>query len=253
MWNTKRVACIIPARLQSSRFPRKILAPLKGKPLIQWVWSAAKKVACFDEVVFAVDAEETAEVIKGFGGKSYMTSPDCPVGTDRLAELQKRGLVKADVWVNWQADGPFINERTIHDLLQSCDKDGADVWTLKKRLFSEEDILSPDVSKVVCDAGGKAMYFSRSTIPFYRKVPQGKEKIYYKHVGLYAYSDAGLKKISSLPPCDLEVIEQLEQLRFLYQGLHVQVHETEYETIEVDTPEHMVRAEQFMDQKKIYG
>lgn len=253
MWKTKKVACVIPARLQSSRFPRKILAPLKGKPLIEWVWMAAKKVACFDEVVFAIDAEETSSVIKSFGGKYYMTCPDHPVGTDRLAELQKNGLIKADVWVNWQADGPFINESTIHDLLQSCDKDSADVWTLKKRIFSEEDILSPDVSKVVCDEKGRAMYFSRSTLPFYRKVPQGKQKIYYKHVGLYAYSDVGLKKISALAPCDLEVIEQLEQLRFLYHGLHVQVHETQYETLEVDLPEHLARAESVMDQKKIYG
>jgi len=253
MWKDKKVACVIPARLQSSRFPRKILTLLKGKPLIEWVWLAAKKVSLFDEVVFAIDAEETAQVIESFGGKYHMTSIDHPVGTDRLAELQKRGVIKADVWVNWQADGPFINESTIHDLLQSCDRDGADVWTLKKRIFSEEDILSPDVPKVVCDAKGKALYFSRSTLPFYRKVPNGKEKIYYKHVGLYAYSDAGLKKISTLSPCDLEVIEQLEQLRFLYNGLDVQVHETQYETLEVDLPEHLAKAESVMDQKKIYG
>ena len=249
MWNEKKVACVIPARLQSSRFPRKILAPLKGKPLIEWVWMAAKKVACFDEVVFAVDAEETAEVIKGFGGKSFMTSVDCPVGTDRLVELQTRGLIKADVWVNWQADGPFINEKTIQDLLQTCDKDGADVWTLKKRIFTEEEISSPDVSKVVCDDKGRAMYFSRATLPFYRKIPDGKEKIYFKHVGLYAYSELGLKKISTLSPCDLEVIENLEQLRFLYHGLYVQVHETQYETLEVDLPEHMIRAERMMGLK----
>jgi len=249
MWNTKTVACVIPARLQSSRFPRKILALLKGKPLIEWVWVAAKKVKCFDEVVFAVDSEETAEVIKRFGGKFFMTSIDCPVGTDRLAELQKNGLVKADIWVNWQADGPFINEKTIHDLLRTCDKDGADVWTLKRQIYTEEEIGSPDVSKVVCDQKGRAMYFSRATLPYYRKVPDGKEKIYFKHVGLYAYSDNGLKKISALSPCDLEVIENLEQLRFLYHGLYVQVHETQYETLEVDLPEHLIRAERLMELK----
>ncbi|MBM3207729.1 MAG: 3-deoxy-manno-octulosonate cytidylyltransferase [Chlamydiae bacterium] len=243
MWNDKKIACVIPARLQSTRFPRKILEPLKGKPLIEWVWSAASKVSYFDELVFAIDSEETARVIEGFGGRYYMTSLDCPVGTDRLVELQKRSLVSADVWVNWQADGPFITEKTIENLLQSCDKDNADVWTLKKRLHKEEDIISPDVSKVVCDANGKALYFSRATLPFYRKVPEGKEKIYYKHVGLYAYSDNGLKKISTLQPCDLEVIEQLEQLRFLYNGMHVQVHETQYETFEIDLPEHVKRAE----------
>ena len=242
MWNEKKIACVIPARLQSSRFPRKILALLAGKSLIEWVWNAAKKIECFDEVVFAIDSEETAKVIEGFGGRYYMTSIDCPVGTDRLVELQQRGLVQADVWVNWQADGPFITEETIRDLLQTCDEDNVDVWTLKKQIFSEEDILSPDVSKVVCDKNGKALYFSRSTIPFYRKTPEGKEKVYYKHVGLYAYSNLGLKKISMLPPCDLEVIEQLEQLRFLFNGLTVQVHETQYQTLEIDLPEHLERA-----------
>lgn len=250
MWNKLKVACIIPARLASTRFPRKILTPIQGKPLIQWVYEAAKKVKYFDDLCFAIDSEETAKVIEGFGGKYFMTSLHCPVGTDRLVELKEKKLIEADVWVNWQADGPFINEKTIEELLQSCDKDGADVWTLKKRIYSEEDILSPDVSKVVCDKNGRALYFSRSTIPFYRKVIEGKEKIYFKHVGIYAYSDKGLGMIGSLPPCDLEVIEQLEQLRFLFNGLLVQVHETEYETIEVDLPEHIIKAEAMLKEKK---
>jgi 3-deoxy-manno-octulosonate cytidylyltransferase (CMP-KDO synthetase) len=240
---------VIPARLQSSRFPRKILTNLSGKPLIEWVWAAAKKVDIFDEVVFAIDANETADVINGFGGKYIMTSSSCLSGTDRLVELQKRGEVKADVWVNWQADGPFICRDAIFDLLQSCDRDLADVWTLKKQIIADEDVLSPDVSKVVCDIRGRAMYFSRSSIPFYRRTVPGKEKIYFKHVGLYAYSDAGLKKISKLPSCDLEVIEQLEQLRFIYNGLWVQVHETQHETLEIDLPEHLAKAEEVMVRK----
>ena len=250
MYNGKKVACIIPARLQSTRFPRKILAPLQGKPLLQWVWEAAKAVSLFDDVVIALDAEETAEVVRGFGGKYFMTSKECPVGTDRLCELQKKGLVSADVWVNWQADGPFITEETIKDLLQSCGSDAADVWTLKKRVYKEEDIASNELPKVVSDAFGYAMYFSRSTIPFYRKLPEGKEKVVYKHVGLYAYSDGGLKKISSLSPCDLEVFEQLEQLRFLYNGLKVRVHETSYETLEVDLPSHLAKAEEVMRERR---
>ena len=243
MWKGKKVVCVIPARLQSSRFPKKILSLLQGRSLIEWVWIAAGKVSCFDEVVFAIDAEQTAEVIRGFGGRFYRTSTACASGTDRLVELQASRLVEADIWVNWQADGPFIKESSIHDLLQSAHHDRADVWTLKKQIYSIADIESPEVSKVVCDRGGRAMYFSRSTLPFYRKSAEGKEKIYYKHVGLYAYSDAGLKKISLLPVCDLEVIEQLEQLRFLFNGLHVQVHETQHETLEIDLPEHLDKAQ----------
>jgi 3-deoxy-manno-octulosonate cytidylyltransferase (CMP-KDO synthetase) len=249
MWNKCRVACVIPARLQSSRFPRKILTNLSGKPLVEWVWAAAKKVDIFDEVVFAIDAEETARVIESFGGRYIMTSSSCLSGTDRLVELQKSGAIKADVWVNWQADGPFISRDAICDLLQSCDCDHADVWTLKKQISSDEDVLSADVSKVVCDARGRAMYFSRSCIPFYRRMIPGKEKIYFKHVGLYAYSDSGLKKISELPPSDLEVIEQLEQLRFIYNGLWVQVHETQHETLEIDLPEHLAKAEEVVARK----
>jgi 3-deoxy-manno-octulosonate cytidylyltransferase (CMP-KDO synthetase) len=243
MWNNKKIACVIPARLQSTRFPKKILANIKGKPLIEWVWNVATQVSYFDDVVFAIDAQETAHCIESFGGRYYMTSVECLSGTDRLVELQKRKLITADVWVNWQADGPFITEKTIQDLLQTCDQDLSDVWTLKKRLHREEDMLSPEVSKVVCDVDGKALYFSRATLPFYRKLPEGKEKIYYKHIGLYAYSDAGLEKISKLSPCDLEVIEQLEQLRFLYNGLYVKVHETQHETLEIDLPEHVALAE----------
>jgi 3-deoxy-manno-octulosonate cytidylyltransferase (CMP-KDO synthetase) len=112
---------------------KKILANIKGKPLIEWVYHVASKVSYFDDVVFAIDAEETARCVEGFGGRYYMTSVHCPSGTDRLAELQRK-LITADVWVNWQADGPFISEKTIHDLLQSCDKDLSDVWTLKKTL-----------------------------------------------------------------------------------------------------------------------
>ncbi|NDD58452.1 MAG: 3-deoxy-manno-octulosonate cytidylyltransferase [Chlamydiae bacterium] len=246
MWKNKKIVCVIPARLNSSRFPRKILASLHGKSLIEWVWNAAIKVSCFDKVVIAIDDLETASVIDKFGGQYLMTSQDCLSGTDRMIELESKGYIQGDVYVNWQADGPFISEQTIHDLLQSCDDESMDVWTLKKRLLNQEDILSPEVSKVVCDIQGRAMYFSRATLPFYRKTIPGKEKIYFKHIGLYAYSSKGLQKISSITPCDLERIEQLEQLRFLYHGIKVQVHETLHETLEIDIPEHLEKAKNLL-------
>ncbi len=133
MIGNKKVACIIPARLKSTRFPRKMLCHLNKKPLLQWVFEAASAVSLFDEVVFAVDAPEIGELVESFGGKSFMTSESCLSGTERLVELMRNGLVRADIWVNWQGDEPFICERMILDLLQSCQKQQSDLWTLKKR------------------------------------------------------------------------------------------------------------------------
>ena len=238
-----KVACIIPARLKSTRFPRKMLSNLRERPLLQWVWEAASAVKLFDEVAFAVDSEETAALIESFGGKYHMTSESCPSGTDRLAELLNRGAVDADIWVNWQGDEPFISEPMILDLLQSCDKEESDLWTLKKKITNPEEAGNPHIAKVVCDHAGFALYFSRSEIPFYRDTDAFSKKTFYKHVGLYAYTREALSKISTLLPCEIEQAEQLEQLRFLYNNLRLRVHETEYEVFGIDLPEHLARAE----------
>jgi 3-deoxy-manno-octulosonate cytidylyltransferase (CMP-KDO synthetase) len=171
-------------------------------------------------------------------------------GTDRLVELKKRNMVEGDVWVNWQADEPFISERIIMDLLQSCEKDGADIWTLKKRFQDANKAAAPDICKVVCDEDDFALYFSRCPIPFYRT---GKEKIYYKHIGLYAYSDKALEEISCLSPCEIELAESLEQLRFLFYGMKIKVHETQEETIGIDVPEHLVKAQEFLKNEQNKG
>ncbi len=235
-----RIACIIPARLKSTRFPQKMLAPLFGKPLIQWVWESALSVPLFSEVAIAVDSTEVAEVVTGFGGRAFMTNAACLSGTDRLVEVRMQKKVHADVWVNWQGDEPFVNEQMIQDLLQTCSRNDADVWTLKKKILKPEEITSTHIAKVVCNAKGEALYFSRAPIPHYRNV---SDKEYYKHVGLYAFSDAALQKISSLEPCALEQAEQLEQLRFLYHGLKIKVHETFEEPFGIDLPEHLSVAE----------
>lgn len=238
-----KVACIIPARLKSKRFPKKMLSHLRDRPLLQWVWEAASAVKLFDEVAFAVDSEETAALIESFGGKYYMTSEDCPSGTDRLAELLNKGAVDADIWVNWQGDEPFISEPMILDLLQSCGKEESDLWTLKKKIVNLDEAGNPHIAKVVCDHAGFALYFSRSEIPFYRDSDAFSQKTFYKHVGLYAYTRAALRIISTLLPCEIEQAEQLEQLRFLYNNLRLRVHETEYEVFGIDLPEHLARAE----------
>ncbi len=241
-----KIACVIPARLKSTRFPRKMLSFLQNKPLLQWVWEAANRTSAFDTICFAIDSLETAEVIEGFGGKYFMTSEDCASGTERLVELYNKNLIDADIWVNWQGDEPFINEEMIHDLLRTCNEDSSDVWTLKKKITKTEEIHNPQIAKVVCDLDGYALYFSRSTIPHYRDACPDESKIFFKHVGIYAFSKAALQKISNLPSlCYLEDAEKLEQLRFLFYKLRIQVHETRRDVMGIDLPEHLAQAEQW--------
>jgi len=235
-----KIACIIPARLKSSRFPRKILAPLAGKPLIQHVWEAANETSLFDSVTVAVDADETAEMVKSFGGSFLMTRPECPSGTYRLSEVVRAHDIGADLVVCWQGDEPLIHRAMINDLLQSVGKDAADVWTLKKKIT---DPSSPHIAKVVTDQSGYALYFSRSPIPYFR---DDQEKVYFKHIGIYAYRTETLRKISELPVSPLEIAEQLEQLTFLYHGLKIRVHETSHEVVGIDIPEHLAHAEHLL-------
>lgn len=244
------VTCVIPARLQSSRFPAKILALLNGKPLIQWVWEAACQVKAFTRVVIAVDAEETAEVAHQFGAEAIMTDPSCRSGTMRLVELKLANKIEGDLFVCWQGDEPFIHTTMIEDLIQSAPADGSDVWTLKKKMAEEAD--SPHVVKVVTDARGYALYFSRSPIPYFRDAPDD-EQIYFKHIGLYAYSPSALEKIATLPASFLEEAEKLEQLSFLEHGLKIRVHETEHETLGIDLPEHLARAQGLVTGRSALG
>lgn len=242
------IACIIPARLLSKRFPRKVLALLQGKTLLQWVWEAAVNTKCFDRVAIAVDAQETMDIATSFGAEVFLTDPNCATGTDRLIELRKRDIIQADIWVNWQGDDPFISKTMIDTLLQSCDASFEEVWTLKKLICKEEEIHSPHVVKVVCDKRGKALYFSRAKIPHHRE--SDAAEMYYKHIGIYAYSDQALRKIASFEPCHLEEVEKLEQLRYLYHGIHVRVHETDQEAFGIDTKEQFLLASIMLN--KIY-
>lgn len=236
-----RIICVIPARLHSTRFPKKILALLHKKPLIQWVWEKACSIPFFDQVVIALDAEETKKIVQSFGADYVMTSQECQTGTDRLIEVMQNSSMQADVWVNWQADEPFINEQMIKDLLQSTQLSDSDVWTLKKKIRNPIDVLSPHITKVVCNHAGDALYFSRSAIPHYRD--QDLSELYYQHVGLYAFSQTALEKISQLDPCLIEQAEKLEQLRFLFHNVRIRVHETFESSLGIDLPEHILEAE----------
>lgn len=242
----KKIACIIPARLQASRYPKKLLSQLHNKPLLEWVWNAAKKITCFDDVVFAIDDMELAAVIDSFHGKWIMTSKSCQVGTDRLVEVMQRNVISADIWVNWQGDEPFITQAMIDQLLQSCLSNDADIWTLKKLINTSNELTSLKFAKVVCDKRNYALYFSRSLIPCLRDEQNLeeiiKQKMHYKHVGLYAFTTEALKKIGSYPYCQLEDAEKLEMLRWLYHGLKIKAHDTDQEVIGIDTPEDLTRA-----------
>lgn len=242
-----KIVCIIPARLESTRFPQKILKNLAGKPLLQWVWQAAHNTKMFDKIFFAIDSEITAKLIDSFGGKYVMTSQDCKCGTDRLVELVTSKKVDGDIFVNWQADEPFITTQMIRDLLQSCKTDNADMWTLKKRTTKREEILSPNIAKVVCNRNDFALYFSRNPIPKYRDNKEFDDnQVYYKHLGIFAYKKETLLKIGTLKNCYLEDAEKLEQLRFLSHGISVKLHDTDGVVIGIDTPEDLKKAEAYV-------
>ncbi|MCI5051531.1 MAG: 3-deoxy-manno-octulosonate cytidylyltransferase [Simkaniaceae bacterium] len=226
----RKIACVIPARLASTRFPEKIFAKLGERPLLECTYEAAMRCPQFDSVSFAIDSEKTARVLDKIGAPYVMTSEDCPSGTHRLIEYVLTSNKEADVWVNWQVDEPFVSGEMISELLQS---EQGDIWTLKKKIENPEELENPNVVKVVTDKEGRALYFSRNPIPHVR---DDKEHQFYKHIGLYAFSEKALKTIATHRLSDLEAAEGLEQLTFLYEGLTISVHETQRETVGIDTP-----------------
>ena len=240
-----KTLCIIPARLESTRFPKKILCTLLDKPMLVWVYEAACRVKAFDKVVFAIDSLEAAALLDRYQIPYHTTPKELASGTDRLAYLCKNNLEKADVWVNWQADEPLISEKMILDLLEVAHTKEADVYTLKKRLESHQEIFSSHICKVVSNIEGSALYFSRSPIPASRDGNWDYKNL-FKHVGLYAFPEKTLKTLDTLAACPYEEEEKLEQLRFLYNGLKVQLGLTEEEAFGIDLKEQLVEAERML-------
>jgi 3-deoxy-manno-octulosonate cytidylyltransferase (CMP-KDO synthetase) len=223
---------VIPARLASTRLPRKVLREIAGRPLIVWVYEAARRSHLLGDVLVATDADEVAEVCRAHGIPAVLTSPDHPSGTDRVWEVAQGRA--ADVYVNVQGDEPMITqghiERLVHPFLAHPD---TQVSTLKI-LATEAEKPNPAVNKVVVDADHRALYFSKYPIPYDR---DGSGAPVYKHIGLYAYRRAALEAFHRLPPSFLERTERLEQLRFLENGIDITVMETTEPTIGVDTEE----------------
>lgn len=245
-----KITAVIPARYASTRFPGKALAEIGGRPMIQHVYERTAKAKLVSRTIVATDDHRIADVVRQTGGEVVMTSIDHMTGTDRLAEVAMD--LDSDIIVNVQGDEPLICPDMIDQAIKPflVDRD-LQMGTLKSRIKSLHDFLSPNVVKVVTDNLSNALYFSRSPLPFFRdKWKDLKDESFccgkllcYKHIGLYVYRRDFLLQYASLPPTFLEISEKLEQLRALENGVKIRVVETEFESIGVDTPDDLVKAQ----------
>jgi 3-deoxy-manno-octulosonate cytidylyltransferase (CMP-KDO synthetase) len=238
---------IIPARYASTRFPGKPLAMLGGKPVIQRVYEQV--VSVLGEAYVATDDERIFKAVESFGGRAVMTRSDHKSGTDRIEEAAQKLQTDADVIINVQGDEPFIQKSQLETVKHLFDDPQTQIATLGKPFEAMEGVENPNSPKIVCDINGYAMYFSRSVIPHIRGKEQSEWLLnfpYLKHIGLYAYRRNVLAEITKLPQSPLELAESLEQLRWLQNGYRIKVGLTDVETVGIDTPEDLERAEQFI-------
>jgi 3-deoxy-manno-octulosonate cytidylyltransferase (CMP-KDO synthetase) len=243
-----RVLGVIPARLASTRLPRKLLRTLAGDALLAWVYRAARSCPGLDEVLIAADSSEVADLCAQRGWPCLLTSPDLPSGSDRLfAVSQQHPWSGYDLFINVQGDEPLLHPSHIAALLAPFAQPHVEVTTLKVRC-SPENIANPNAVKVVTAADGRALYFSRATIPFDRDGLGSA--VYWKHLGLYAYTRAALARFASLTPSGLEQTERLEQLRLLENGLALYVAETLHDSIGVDTEDDLRRVEAILQARQ---
>ena len=231
---------VIPARLASTRLPRKVLRSIAGRPMLAWVYEAANACPQLTSILVATDSEEVADLCRQNHWPFQLTSPDLPSGTDRLHAVAQQ--IHADIYVNIQGDEPLLKPDHIAALLKPFASQQVEVSTLKV-LCTPENIANPNAVKVVTAADGRALYFSRATIPYNRDARGGASPRYWKHIGLYAYRKAALLRFPTLPPSLLEQTERLEQLRFLENGIPIHVEPTLFDTIGVDTEEDLTRVE----------
>lgn len=236
-----KVVVIIPSRYQSSRFMGKPLADVLGKPMIQHVYERVLRSKTASMAAVATDDRRIFEAVEKFGGRVILTSPDHPSGTDRIAEaVETLGLAGTDIVVNIQGDQPTFEPSQIDEVVQPLLEDSTvDFSTLIYRIRRDEEVSDPNAVKVVFDKDRFALYFSRATIPFVRD--RGGKADYWKHHGIYAYRKSFLIAFTKLPQGTLEKLEALEQLRALEHGHRIKVVETEFDSIEVDTPADLER------------
>jgi 3-deoxy-manno-octulosonate cytidylyltransferase (CMP-KDO synthetase) len=231
---------IIPARLASTRLPRKMLREIAGKPLVGWVYEAVRSSPLLSVVIIATDSEEIMEACLRHGWNARITSSVHRSGTERVHEVSNS--IAADVYVNVQGDEPLVRPEQIATLLAVMKDPSVQVGTVKTAC-PQEEIGNPNAVKVVAAPGGRALYFSRATIPFDRDKTGPR---YFKHLGLYAYRKPALDRFVSQPESTLEKSERLEQLRFLENGIAIYVGETPYDSVGVDTEEDLQRVAEIL-------
>ena len=238
---------IIPARYASTRFPGKPLALLGGKPVIQHVYE--KVAAVLEAAYVATDDERIYDVVKSFGGQVVMTRTDHKSGTDRIEEAIEKIGGEWDVVVNVQGDEPFVAKSQLDTICHCFDDPTTQIATLGKPFESMEAVQNTNSPKIVVDNMGFAMYFSRSVIPYVRGKEMSSWLTHYpflKHLGIYAYRKDVLRQVTQLPQSSLEIAESLEQLRWLQNGFKIKVGTTDVETVGIDTPQDLERAEEFL-------
>ena len=244
---------IIPARYASTRFPGKPLALLGGKPVIQRVYEQVSAIV--EDAVVATDDERIFAAVEAFGGRVVMTSTEHRSGTDRCYEAYRKLGKAYDVVINVQGDEPFIAHSQLRAIMSCFDDEHTQIATLVKPFAAEDSIEAlenPNSPKVVVDAASKAIYFSRSVIPYLRGVERTewlKHHTFYKHIGMYAFRSEALREVTALPQSSLEKAESLEQLRWIENGYKIGVGISDVETVGIDTPEDLARAEEFLANK----
>lgn len=251
-----KILALIPARYASTRFPAKPLALLAGRPIIQHVYERVEKLFPGTTYV-ATDDERIADCVRSFGGQYIMTGTHHRSGTDRCHEAMKKAPGGPfDIVINIQGDEPFIHESQLHTIVEAFNNPATQIATLVKPFSPDTDyetLQNPNSPKVVVSPDHRALYFSRSVIPFLRGVPQNEwtsRHVFHKHIGLYAYRPDVLEAITELAPSPLEKAESLEQLRWLEAGYRISVGYTDIETIGIDTPEDLCKAEEFIIRNK---
>jgi 3-deoxy-manno-octulosonate cytidylyltransferase (CMP-KDO synthetase) len=236
-----RILGVIPARLASTRLPRKVLREIAGEPMLAWVYRAARACAQLDQVLIATDSEEIMDFANSRSFPAVFTPEDCASGSDRVFAVAQS--IAADIYVNIQGDEPLLRPEHLDALLEPMARPEVEVATLSTPC-APELIHDPHAVKVVTAANGRALYFSRATIPFDRD--NAGNISYQKHLGIYAYRKSALDRFPTLLPSKLETIERLEQLRFLENGIDIYVSSTPFDTIGVDTEEDLAAAEHLL-------
>ena len=237
---------VIPARLQSSRMPHKLLRTILGKTILQWTWESAHQARLLDRLIIACDDHQLHSLAKEFGAEAVLTSPEHKSGTDRIAEAVRD--IDAKIIINIQADEPLMHPATINNVIRCMtDESNIVMATVKKQIDDEEEIQDPNIVKVITDKDNFAIYFSRAPLPYRRE--SSSSAVYYKHIGIYAYTKDFLYTFKNLLTSYLEESEKLEQLRAVEAGYKIKVVETSFDSWGIDTEHDLRKVESVLAQR----